>query len=346
MKTDVSTLTERNKMNYSKAFSYMFQDNDWFGKLLVVGLISLIPVVGQLYLLGWSVEVLRRVRANRQDLLPRTHFTEFVKIGFSAGVLDIFFFIPAYLILGFNKILQNIINKNDNVSIFSMSFLCVMSVVALIVAYLMSFLAIVGRINYAKTGDLVSCLNYTETFRVVKANWQILAVVALMEIVAGLIGIIGGIFCFIGLIFTLPYACAVSSHMLGQLWDLLVVPEASEKPVAFRGAAKASDDVMEQPVAPVRKPASAPTEWEDPVLKNEPVEPFEGEIIEKPVEEAVTEAAEEAAEAAEDIAAAVEDDVEKTVAEVEANAAEAPDVILGNPPAEPPVDDDPLPPFE
>ena len=34
-------------MNYSRAFSYVFDDKNWLSKLLIAGLISLIPIIGQ-----------------------------------------------------------------------------------------------------------------------------------------------------------------------------------------------------------------------------------------------------------------------------------------------------------
>ena len=51
-----------NTMNYSHAFSYVFEDKDWLSKILIAGLISLIPIVGQLYLFGWMIEIVRRQR--------------------------------------------------------------------------------------------------------------------------------------------------------------------------------------------------------------------------------------------------------------------------------------------
>ena len=39
-------------MDIAKTFDFIKEDKDWVVKLLIVGLISLIPVVGQLY--AWS----------------------------------------------------------------------------------------------------------------------------------------------------------------------------------------------------------------------------------------------------------------------------------------------------
>lgn len=39
-------------MDFSLPFSFPFQDQNWFKKLAIPGLIMLIPIVGWLYVLG------------------------------------------------------------------------------------------------------------------------------------------------------------------------------------------------------------------------------------------------------------------------------------------------------
>lgn len=47
-------------MDFGSSFSFVFKDPDWVKKLLIMGLVTLIPVLGQLVLMGWMAEVLRR----------------------------------------------------------------------------------------------------------------------------------------------------------------------------------------------------------------------------------------------------------------------------------------------
>ncbi len=48
-------------MDFGKAFTFAFEDPDWLKKILINGLIGLIPLVGQIYLMGWGLEVARRI---------------------------------------------------------------------------------------------------------------------------------------------------------------------------------------------------------------------------------------------------------------------------------------------
>src|SRR5215831_11355988 len=52
------------------AFAWPLRDPEWFGKLILMGLISLIPIVGWLQLLGWMLTSLDHLRHGWQVLPP------------------------------------------------------------------------------------------------------------------------------------------------------------------------------------------------------------------------------------------------------------------------------------
>jgi hypothetical protein len=58
-------------MNFGKAFTFVFDDPEWLRKVAINALIGLIPIVGQLYLLGWGLEVARRVAMRTHDPAAR-----------------------------------------------------------------------------------------------------------------------------------------------------------------------------------------------------------------------------------------------------------------------------------
>jgi hypothetical protein len=55
---------------YGEAFSWPARDPRWIGKLLVVGLLSLLPLIGPMNLLGWTLRSLENLRAERYELAP------------------------------------------------------------------------------------------------------------------------------------------------------------------------------------------------------------------------------------------------------------------------------------
>lgn len=55
---------------YGEAFSWPARDPAWIRKLLVAGLLALLPIVGQMNLLGWTLRALDNLRAERYELPP------------------------------------------------------------------------------------------------------------------------------------------------------------------------------------------------------------------------------------------------------------------------------------
>jgi len=61
-------------MNFKKAFTYIFEDQRWFEKLIVPLLVTLIPVVGGMATAGYIMRVTRNVAANQAAPLPQFEF--------------------------------------------------------------------------------------------------------------------------------------------------------------------------------------------------------------------------------------------------------------------------------
>lgn len=52
-------------MMLPQALHYPFQGKGWFRRMLILALIQLIPVVGQLILLGYGLDIVRAVYAEQ-----------------------------------------------------------------------------------------------------------------------------------------------------------------------------------------------------------------------------------------------------------------------------------------
>lgn len=55
-------------VNFGKAFTYIFEDENWFDKLIVPVLVSLIPVVGTMAFLGYTLRTVKNVAYNEAHL--------------------------------------------------------------------------------------------------------------------------------------------------------------------------------------------------------------------------------------------------------------------------------------
>ena len=72
-------------MDIGKAFSFVFEDEEWVSKILIGGLIALIPLVGQLVVLGYALKVAQNVAQGSPRPLPRSKFSSKVGSGTSVG---------------------------------------------------------------------------------------------------------------------------------------------------------------------------------------------------------------------------------------------------------------------
>ena len=52
------------------SFAWPFQDPGWFGKMIVQGLITIIPIVGWIATAGWLIMTIDNYRAGRRELPP------------------------------------------------------------------------------------------------------------------------------------------------------------------------------------------------------------------------------------------------------------------------------------
>ena len=232
-------------MNYSRAFSYVFEDKNWLSKILIAGLIFLIPIVGQIYLMGWMIEIVRRVKAGRTDILPTTHFAYFLTLGLKMIVVTLIYSIPVIIISGILQLIASTGNADDSVfTVFFMGVGCIGGLLSIVLQIAVVLLNTYGMIKLAETDQIKACLDFNDAFQCIKANIGTFIIVELLNIVAALIQSAGIIIC-IGFIFTVPYGIAISGHLTGQLWDNLKPYKKQDRP--FRGStADHSADIIEE----------------------------------------------------------------------------------------------------
>ncbi len=276
-------------MNYSRAFSYVFDDKNWLSKLLIAGLISLIPIIGQFYLMGWMVEIVRRVKAGRTDILPTTHFSYFLTLGLKLFIVGLIYSIPIILLGCIMNLMGGYAESSDGrITIMIFTGMGVLgSILTFILNIAVAFLGTYGTIKLAQTDQIKACLDFTDAFHTIKDNIVTFILVELLAFVAGLIQSAGLIFCVIGIIFTAPYGSAVTAHLVGQLWDNLKPSRYQKK--SYRGTVNSEtpDNVEEAPFTKVQDNVSNSENTAESIVQ-EAVIIAESPSTEVPVTEAPT----------------------------------------------------------
>lgn len=210
-------------MNFGLAFSYPFQDPDWFKKIALTGVIFLIPIVGQLYLIGWMLEIVRRVINNETPILPESvDFGGFIGRGFQGFIINlvyaiplIIFSLPPSLIAPIGDLVEIDTETMGTITII-ISVCC--GGLSFIYSILLGFVLPAALSNFVVKGSLGGGFQLGEVFGLIKAAPGAYVLVFLGSIVAGIVSNLGIIVCLIGLLVTIPYSSAIMAHFYGQAY--------------------------------------------------------------------------------------------------------------------------------
>jgi len=209
-------------MNLGKAFTFAFEDKDWIKKIGIAGLVMLIPLIGQITVLGWALEVTRRVIRREPETLPDWGaFGDYLVKGLKMFVIGLVYALPIILVsICFSLPSVFMQNGGDDTMAAALSAISFcMSCIFALYGIAMAFIIPAAYANFAVTDELGSAFRFSEVFGLVRTAPSAYLLVLLGSIVAGLIAGLGIILCFIGVIFTSAYAYVIQSHLWGQAYN-------------------------------------------------------------------------------------------------------------------------------
>lgn len=210
-------------MNFGKAFTFVFDDQDWIKKVAINALIGLIPIVGQIYLLGWGLEVARRIVMRDGTPLPDVDFGKHLGHGFKAFVIGLVYSIPIWIIMipvAIVPVLGEAIDMDyDTVATVSMICSVCGGLLTLVYALFLGIAMPAAMTRSVLQGSVGAGLKVGEVIALVRAAPGAYLMVLLGGIVASLLAsIVGAIACGIGIIFTMAYYQVVLGHFYGQAY--------------------------------------------------------------------------------------------------------------------------------
>jgi len=209
-------------MDFGLAFSYVFKDPDWFKKVAIPALCSLIPVIGPFVTLGWAVKAGKNVMdGNLENALPELEFGTDLGKGFMVTLIGIIYSLPVGILAGASSGLFSAAPGADQAVgvIFYILGGC-FGLLGLLLGLLIIFLSAVGIANYIAKGEFGAAFKFKELFALLKksfVSWLLVAVGYLLGM--GIIAPLGGIACGIGALLTSAYASAVIMHLVGQAYN-------------------------------------------------------------------------------------------------------------------------------
>lgn len=219
-------------MKIGKAISFIFDDPDWWKKLLIGSVIMLIPILGWLVLLGWRLEIIKRVAQEHHEPLPSfDDFGDHLTRGFNSFLVQVVYKSPIILffIVLFAFFLVPFLS-NGNVSEDTLGFLILFLIGgAIIVIPIELVLALFERsaqMELAVKGNLSSSFAFKEVAALVNSSWVQLVLAMIAIFLAGIvIHSLGSVVLIIGTLLAQVILSAFSGHLYGQIYN-------SVKPIA------------------------------------------------------------------------------------------------------------------
>lgn len=222
-------------MDFFYALTYIFEDKQWTGKivmLMVFSILSLIPLFGLLAMavaLGYNVQIIDNVRTGLPRPLPK-----WVDMGtmFSQGgavlVAFIVYFLPVFIIGG---CIMTVVSAFGGVTgeLNSLVVICCVLPVTIIYTLVMWPLFAVGLALYSKTRDINAFFRFGNLADIARVHSSLtLKWMFLSAIWAVLTGFVAVIPC-LGWFATLGFSIPVQGHLLGQFARQISLPEKARR---------------------------------------------------------------------------------------------------------------------
>lgn len=219
------------------AFGWAARDPEWISKLLLMGLIGLIPIVGALQQAGWLLTMLDNLRAGRSEVPPAgfRYATRGVWLWLAAVIYNVALVAVLYgslivvvvaLVAGAPP--QSATDSGSNSSNPAVLLLVplwlvwvgVVGVVALVL-----WIFVPAIIEFTDRTGLGGAFNFPALFRAISVDPTHNLAAAGLAFVAYIIAGLGTYLCWIGVIFSLPYAITVLAGVL-RWYELNLKPGA------------------------------------------------------------------------------------------------------------------------
>ncbi len=200
------------------AFVWPFRDPDWLGKLAIIGLILLIPILGGMNGLGWMLAALDRLRAG-DERLPSANFN-YLGRGFPLFLVTTVYYLALLLVGALLYVPATVILATEGrdsssgvlvaigASLLTLSF----SVVSL--GSLALTFAAPSIVLAVSRGGISGGLRVDAIWRMARSSLVNTLIAGLMLIAAHFIASLGLVVCCIGVVFTNAYALAMEAWIV------------------------------------------------------------------------------------------------------------------------------------
>ena len=215
-------------MDIGRSFSYVFEDQQWLKKVLIGGIINLIPIVN-FAATGYWLEQTKRVYNDQTLPLPEwDNFGGYFMKGLMTFVATFVYSLPAILIYCCAFILPTFLlgtgsssssTSSQNGPMAGVATVLLICGVCLLLLYVLALLVFLPAlmIRYATPDQFGAFFQFGPAWQLISSNIGSYVMALVVFVIAAMIaGLIGSIACVIGAAFTGFWATLVGAYLFGS----------------------------------------------------------------------------------------------------------------------------------
>ena len=204
------------------SFAWPFRDPEWFNKIVVMGLIALIPIVGWLQLLGWMLSALDNLRHGWQVLPPAAfrYATRGINLFVASLIWGLVALVLIYGSMGVAifAMLSVAPNSGDRSGSAVFPFLFFPLMLGITAAFGVIIIAlyvfIPPLILFTDRKGLGGAFNVAGFVHAIRTSPKESVAAAAIALVSYFISGLGSYLCYVGILFTIPYSLALLAGVL------------------------------------------------------------------------------------------------------------------------------------
>jgi len=204
------------------SFAWPFRDPQWFSKIVLMGLIALIPIVGWLQLLGWMLSALDNLRHGLQVLPPADFryatrginlFAASLIWGLAAAVLV--YGSMGVAIFALLSVTPSSSDGNSSAGFPLLLFPLMFGITAALGLIIIAlYVFIPPLILFTDRHGLAGAFNVAGFVHAIRVSPKESLAAAGLALVSYFISGLGSYLCYVGILFTIPYSLAILAGVL------------------------------------------------------------------------------------------------------------------------------------